>query len=414
MESNSPSRPSSAACIGAVALALLLATACSSSPAAPGPSDAGPPNDAGCNNQAVCPSDGGSDVDAGPVDGGDAEIPSCLGWDGGGTVTRLSVSGSKILDEHGNEIILRGWNWGEWGSAQEGDAYDNATQGATAVRIPVRWWGDYPDAGDSYDPSGPPYLDAQHVCTLDQTIGWAVKQHLWVILFLDSNCGQGSLTRDTVDACGAVDGGAPANFNNDPEMKARFTRAWAFLSARYSKVPYIGMYEILPEPNFTCGAHKTCPDWSIFPAFYASIIPTIRAADPRTPVLVGPGGAYNIDQIATSYIDGGSGIVYTGNLFEQYATDSASYAAALDFRSKSNVPVFIQQVGIRKSVPDAGAITDGVLTELKKDSFGWTWWTYREPNAPNGLGYAPLYKDSTGKWQTDDAWLQLIANHFHD
>src|SRR4051812_5069902 len=137
--------------VGPAALLLLLGLACS--PASSGPVDAGEPPD------------GGTQQDAG--------IPSCLEVDAG-PVTRLSVRGSSILDERGQPVVLRGWNWGEWGSATEQDALDNAAQGATAVRLPLRWWGDYPAGMDAYDPSGPPYLDAARLCELDRTVSWAV------------------------------------------------------------------------------------------------------------------------------------------------------------------------------------------------------------------------------------------------
>lgn len=399
----------------AAGLWLALAVACGGSsavPPGPGAGDGGNGGDAGGASDAGPPPDAGGPTDAGsPPDAG-TPIPSCLDVDAG-PFARLSVRGADILDPDGNPIVLRGWNWGEWGTATEQDAIDNHDQHATAVRIPVRWWGDYPAGMDAYDPSGPPYLDASRVCELDRTISWAVNHHLWVILFIDSNCGQGSLQRDTVAACGAVADGGPANFSNDPEMKQRFTASWAFLADRYKDVPFIGMYEILPEPNFTCGAHDACPDWSIFPAFYASIIPSVRAADPNAPILVGAGGGYDIGHIATAYIDGGSGIVYTGDLFEHAIRDPTSYPAVTNFRIQYDAPVFIQQIGIRKS-SDAGILVDDTLNQLNDGGIGWTWWTYRESNAPNGLGYAPWFKGSSsdGGWTLDQNWLELIDSHF--
>jgi hypothetical protein len=383
--------------VGPAALLLLLGLACS--PASSGPGDAGEPPDGGTQQDAGVPSDAG------------VVIPSCLEVDAG-PATRLSVRGSSLLDEHGQPVVLRGWNWGEWGSATEQDALDNAAQGATAVRLPLRWWGDYPAGMDAYDPSGPPYLDAARLCELDRTVSWAVRHGLWVILFVDSNCGQGSRERDTVAACGAADGGAPANFSNDPQMKQRFAEAWAFLAARYRQVPRMGMYELLPEPNFTCGAHDACPDWSLFPAFYASLLPSIRASEPGIPVMVGAGAGYDLQHIDTAYIEGATSIVYTGDLFLQAASDPQWLAALTQFRSSHDAPVFVQQVGIRKSTPDAGVLVDGLLEQLDGADIGWTWWTYREPNAPQGQGYAPYYKGASTPWTLDEPWLQRITRHF--
>lgn len=74
------------------------------------------------------------------------------------------------------------------------------------------------------------------------------------------------------------------------------------------------------------------------------------------------------------------------------------------------MPIFIQQVGVRKSVPDAGAIVDEGLTKLNSLNLGWTWWTYREANSPDGLGYAPYSKGTD--WKLDQAWLNHITSHF--
>src|SRR5438270_8239198 len=49
---------------------------------------------------------------------------------------RLSVSGRQILDPARHPIILRGYNWGEWGTVQPQDAAENLAQGANSVRIP--------------------------------------------------------------------------------------------------------------------------------------------------------------------------------------------------------------------------------------------------------------------------------------
>src|SRR3954454_19522978 len=78
---------------------------------------------------AVCVACGCSATGAGRTD------------DGGAPPMRLSVSGQEILDPSGTPIVLRGWNWGQWGTMQPQDAADNRAQGANVVRIPLRWWG---------------------------------------------------------------------------------------------------------------------------------------------------------------------------------------------------------------------------------------------------------------------------------
>lgn len=332
--------------------------------------------------------------------------------DGGAPVPRLSVSGAQILDPVGNPVLLRGWNWGQWGSVQPQDGADNMAQGANAVRIPLRWWGLWADTSvDARSDAAPGHVDPAHLAVLDGMIREATDWALWVVLFVDSNCGQASLANDTVALCGTATDGAAANFLNDPATSQKFTEVWAFLAARYATTPYIGMYEILPEPNFTCSATR-CTDWSTAPTFYASIIPTIRAADPRTPILVGPDSGYDIRKIETAYIPGVAGLVYTGDLLSFGASNPSFVTAATDFRTKHDVPVFIQQVGVKQTEANADATAETILSLLDTDGIGWTWWTYRETKSPNGTGFAPFSQDKGGPWAENAAWLALIDAKF--
>jgi len=305
--------------------------------------------------------------------------------------------------------VLRGWNWGQWGAMQPQDAADNAAQGANVVRIPLRWWGNWGDGTiDARMDSAPGHIDPAHLAVLDEMIAAASAQHLWIDLFVDSNCGQASLENDTIAACGTGDDGLAANFLNDPVDKQKFVEAWQFLVQRYAQTPSIGMYEILPEPNFTC-TQSGCADWSAAPTFYGSVIPAIRALDPRTPILVGPTGAYELRKIETAYLPGVDGVIYTGNLLDAASRKPELVAAATDFRAAHGVPVFIQQVGVRQSGADASAIADTILSRLAADGIGWTWWTYRELKS-NGVGFAPYWLNSSdGTWQLNAAWLTLLS-----
>ncbi|MGZ3420796.1 MAG: glycoside hydrolase family 5 protein [Polyangiales bacterium] len=354
----------------------------------------------GCSSASVLtPADTGEDASEAAVD---AVV------DGPPAVPRLSVDHDRILDPDGKPIVLRGWNWGNWGTEQPEDAADNAAQGANVVRIPIRWWGDYPkDMNARLDGEGG-NMNGDRLKELDRTIADATSKHLWVVLFADSNCGQASSVHDTVEACGTGSDGKPANFMNDDKSREAFFVLWKFLASRYANTPYIGMYELLPEPNFGCKAGGGCPDWSLSNKFYASLIPIVRAADPRTPILVGPNGGYEIRQMETSFMPGTTGIVYTGDLLQHAASDPASVDLAVAFRKAHDVPVFIQQVGVPKSNAMATDITNRVLDQLRDAGIGWTWWTYREPFSA-GMGFAPYYGMP---WQKDADWLATITSHF--
>jgi hypothetical protein len=339
-------------------------------------------------------------------------------------VTRLSVSGAQILDPAGKPIVLRGWNWGQWGSVQDQDAADHAKQGANVVRIPLRWWGVYnnegPDADpitriDSRDDGAPGYIEPHHLAAIEAEMDAAACQGLWIDLFLDSNCGQASVQNGTVAYCGAApDGsGKPANFVNDPETTKKFVAAWQFLVDRYKNRPYIGVYEILPEPQMGCPKAK-CDDWTITPKFYAPIIDKIREIDPTTPLMIGPDNAYDVIHIDTAYIPGATGIIYTGNFLNgtsahpDYVTQYMT-----SFRDQRQVPVFIQQLGVRKDEPDGVSRATTMMKAANDAGVGWTWWTYRETRSPGGGGYAPFWEDKGPPWMSDPTWLAMITSAFH-
>ncbi len=379
-----------------LALASLTVVASCSSSSSTSPDAADPADDA--------PPDVTSDVtsDAPPGDAPSEAI------DAPAIAPRLTVSHEQILDPAGKPILLRGWNWGDWGTEQPEDASKNAAQGANAVRIPVRWWGGYPAWMNARDDASPGHMSPARLAELDHTIADAAAAHLWIILFLDSNCGQASPANDVVADCGTGADGLPANFMNDTKSRDAFFELWKFIAARYASAPYIGMYELLPEPNFGCKGGVGCSDWSVSNKFYASLLPIVRSVDPRTPVLVGPNGGYEMKQIETSFMPGTEGVIYTGNLLQHGASDPASVGVAKTFRAAHDVPVFIQQLGVPKSNATATDIVNRVMGELRDAGIGFTWWTYREPYSA-GNGFAPYYGTP---WKEDATWLALITSYF--
>jgi len=351
--------------------------------------------------------------------GGEAGVSSSCPF-GSAPVTRLSVSNEQILAPSATPIKLRGWNWGQWGSEQPKDAEDNAAQGATIVRIPLRWWGFYDNEDSSADPitrvdsrsdDSPGHIEPHHLHVLDQMIHDAACQGLWIDLFLDSNCGQASVTGDTAAYCGTVAGGAAANFANDPQTTEKFAQVWEFLVARYQDQPFIGMYELLPEPHLGCTS-TPCVHWDAAPNFYKPLIQRVRAIDVSTPIIVGPDGGYEIKQIATAFIPGVPGLIYTGDFLDGASGHPEYVKYATDFRTQNHAPVFIQQLGSRKDDPDPNTRATTILEAMNAADLGWAWWTYRETKSATGNGFAPYWEASAPPWQEDASWLKLITDQF--
>ncbi|MCU7722625.1 glycoside hydrolase family 5 protein [Actinoplanes sp. KI2] len=309
-----------------------------------------------------------------------------------GAPGRLSVSGSRILQPGGQPIVLRGYNWGQWGTAQPQDAADNAAQGANSVRLPLRWWGDWKNNVDSRDDAAPGHIDPAHLAQLDRTVGWATGRHLWVILFVDSNNGQGA-------------GDAQDNFWTDPAMRQKFVEVWQFLVARYAHTPYIGAFEILPEPQAPGVSDAQVRQ------FYDAIIPVLRRIDPRTPFVVGPNHSYDLRRLTAAHTTVDRNVIYTGDYFI-FDQPLARLPDITRFEQQFDAPVYINQVGIPSGKPDSEAKARTVLAALNSAGVGWSWWTYRiDGSNPGEHGIYYTDPHDRNAWIVKPEWLALVGSY---
>jgi Cellulase (glycosyl hydrolase family 5) len=258
------------------------------------------------------------------------------------------------------------------------------------------------------------HIDPIYLGKIEDKINSLTEKGIWVDLFVDSNCGQGSFEHDVVEFCGKSDDRrSAANFGNSTAKRTEFLELWAFLAERFSNHKRIGMYEILSEPNLGCSTEQVTCDYDVIPALYRPVIERIRAVDPATPVMVGATNTYDMENIASAYLDGVTNVIYTADILSNAAAQMPEVLKpALAFRNAKNVPIFIQQVGVKKADPSPRKHLDDTLAELAARQIGWTWWTYREPKARDGQGYAPYYIGDDNEWHEDLPWLNQITGYF--
>jgi len=334
------------------------------------------------------------------------------------TTGHLGVRGPEIVDPSGRPILLRGWNWGHFGKAIEQDAADNAAQGANVVRLPIRWWGYYQGEGiDGRNDAATATagLDPRNLQIVDDNVRWATRQHLWVVLFIDSNCGQnGTQNQRMVDYC---DPGhkypSGHNFWTDPDARARFINLWRFIAARYKDTPYIGLYEPLPEPGNSDVSGEQIAQ------FYGEVMAAIRQVAPGIPFLIG-GSKYRAPQVRQVYNPAWKDVVYTGNLFLHEGGGKESgigsirerAQALLDLRAKAGVPVFVQQVGVKAGDdPDQSQLKQ-LLDVLVSNRIGFTYWEYRGAKSPDNYGVLFGGNKRGGGWQVNQPVMSAISAAF--
>jgi hypothetical protein len=325
---------------------------------------------------------------------------------------RLSISGKDILDHNGNKINLRGINWGHFSQTAFEDIQTAIDWGANCIRMPLRWWGYYDTGVDSRQDSSPGHINPAHLAMLDDHIKWATDRGMWVIFFLDSNCGQCGV-QDANDKAycdpGNVYGNLGHNFWTDLDMRQKFLEAWTFLINRYKDTPYIAMWECLPEP----GAPGVDGPGQI--AFYKEVIATIRAIDTVTPFLIGASPFYGIQNVEDVYIPDSTPVIYTGNLFCNNGISllAGRLQSLTDLRDTKKVPILIQQVGVESIFDPDQSIQTYVLQLLNANNVPYTWWEFKGGDTTPDT-YGVLYKDAVhpGGWITKIPVRDILIDAF--
>ncbi|QDZ26832.1 glycoside hydrolase family 5 protein [Noviherbaspirillum sp. UKPF54] len=349
---------------------------------------------------AACGGGGGnSPQPAPPTSAGTSDPPPA-------PVSRLALNGSSMLAPDGTPVILRGINEGTWGEMRSYDAATIAAQGGQVVRVLIRWWGLYggTDVESRADPS-PGHFKPDHLSRFLQEIQWCIDAGLWVIPVIDSNCGQNGLQDAAMaqycDPSGTYPGGR--NFWTDLAQRQLFKEAWVYLAGILKDYPKIAFYELLPEP--LAGRDSSYGD--DVSAFYQELMAAIedQAGDKRTPILVGPRDAYNINLCDEAYIADPrwtNRVVYTGNLFirtnqtqqQNIANLESRLGALVNMKTARNVPVFIQQFGVRSGDDPDQFYLDAGLSRLNAAGVGYTGWQWRQ-NTSSPSEYAVVIEDAT-------------------
>lgn len=339
-------------------------------------------------------------------------------------VVRLKVSGKDLLTPEGKPIQLNGLNWGWWDTALPGDAEQAVTMSANVIRMPFRWY--FGGQGSDIRQTGAPgNIKPEGLLQLDQYIDWCIKQKLWVILFAGSDQGAGD---------------AGENYWTNPELRQEFIDTWKFLVLRYKDKPYIAAYEILSEPHPRKPA--TGEDVKLF---YEDLIAEIRKIDAKTPLMIGANDHYDINLMEEVLTAADNNVIYTFNFYlptdyikpdkrEEAGLPIVSYPGtytdfeghevtlnknylatvlqpALDFRQKHNVPILVNQVGVRSRCPGHLQYMTDVGDLFFDNQVPFTYWTFRTRDDETQYGLYWYDKDLDIYVVKQDQF-DLLANIF--
>jgi endoglucanase len=301
----------------------------------------------------------------------------------------LHRQGAQIVDAAGHSVTLRGTNLGNWlvpegymflfengpESGREIDAFFRDIAGPDQTD---RFWREWRDryitehdiAALAHMGMNLIRLPMHHSLLaeggegwrhLDDTIAWARKHGLWVIL--DLHAAPAGQTGTNIDDSW----GYPWLFESE-KAQADTVALWKRIAARYHSEPAVLGYDLLnePIPPFN-GLPRLNPKLE---PLYRRIVAAIREVDTRHIVILeGPQWASTFAPFSPPFDDN---VMYS---FHKYWTAATREVIQpyLDFRAKYNAPIYMGESG--ENTDDWIAKFAHVLDEEK---IPWTFWPYKK------------------------------------
>lgn len=323
----------------------------------------------------------------------------------------LHVSGKKIVDKNGAEVILRGMGLGGW-MLQEGymletssfantqhqirakikdligesdtqafydawlanhctkrDVDSLASWGFNSMRLPMHYnlytlpIEEEPVAGQNT------WLEKGFAMT-DSLLKWCEANQMYLIL--DLHAAPGGQGRDA--AISDYDASKPSLWESEAN-KLKTIALWKKLAERYANEEWIGAYDLINEPNwnFVAGQNGNgCDETSNAPLrkLYMDITAAIRTVDQNHIIIIEGncwGNRYNgiFPKWDTNM----------GASFHKYwnYNDQGSVQFAVNMRDQQNMPVWLGESGENSNTWFTDAIK---LVESNK--IGWAWWPMKK------------------------------------
>jgi len=313
---------------------------------------------------------------------------------------KFQVKGNKIVDESGQEKNFRGLAIVDpvyhYCTSQPGITYDldylpwqeenfikMKAWGANIIRLGIE-----PNSWQSQS-------NTDIFLILDEAIGWAAKQEMYVILDFHSI------------------GFAPTNkYENGYKTTQKVMKSfWNSISSYYKDNNVVAFYEIFNEP-FNEDGPATSSSWQTYKTYTEGIIDLIRTNDPDSVVIVGGlDHGYDLSQAITNPINK-TNVVYAAHPYPDKTKWGRSWDEAFG-NLKDSHPIFATEIGfdqglsgeqVESSYVGSGLYRDDLKTYLTDKNISWTAWCFSidwEPTLLIDKNYTP--SDSGNFFKT---WLQ--------
>ena len=323
----------------------------------------------------------------------------------------LKVIGKKIVDENGNEVILRGMGLGGWmlqepymmemsgfagaqweikekisaliGAVNTESFYNAwhashctradidslAAWGFNSVRLPMHY-NLYTLPIEQEPVSGQNTWLEKGFAMTDSLISWCKANHIYVIL--DLHAAPGGQGKDK--AISDYNPAKPSLWESEAN-KQKTIALWRKLAERYADEPWVGGYDLINEPNwaFTAGGNQNgCSENSNTPLrqLYVNITNAIREVDTKHLIVIeGNCWGNNYNGIFPTW---DNNTVVSFHKYWSY-NDQGSIAGIIGIRNQYNVPIWLGESGENSNV----WFTDAIQL-VEKNGIGWAWWPLKK------------------------------------
>jgi endoglucanase len=330
----------------------------------------------------------------------------------------LKTSGTKILNEKNENVLLRGIGFGGWMLQEgymmkltgEGQQYrlksriqeiigepettrfydqwlDNHTRkididslkawGFNSVRLPIHY-NLYTLPVDQEPVAGKQtWLDRGFKMT-DSLIAWCKANQMYLILDLHAAPGGQGNDNNISDR----DPSKPSLWDSEANQQKTIA-LWTKLAERYKDEPWIGGYDIINEPNW--GFEQPEKDKNGLQEkgnkplrkLMVDITKAIRSVDRNHIIIIeGNGWGNNYNGILPVW---DNNMVLSFHKYWNY-NDAASLEGILKIRTENNVPVWLGETGENSNLWFRDAIH-----LLESNNIGWAWWPLKKIGVNNPL-----------------------------
>jgi endoglucanase len=338
----------------------------------------------------------------------------------------LKAKGKLIVDEKGEQVILRGMGLGGW-MLQEGymlklgpvgpqyrireritdlvgpdsaaafydswlanqtrkiDIDSMAAWGFNSVRLPMHYHL-YTLSIDEEPVAGRDTWLEKGFALTDSLLAWCKANHLWLILDLHAAPGGQGNDLNISDR-----NPAKPSLWESAANRAKMIALWRRLAERYANEPWIGGYDIINEPNW--GFSDTADSHGLKETNNAplrqlmmDISTAIRAVDKRHMIIIeGNGWGNNYRGVLPPWDDN---MVLSFHKYWNPNTDNA-IRGPLQLRDQYNIPLWLGESGENDNTwyRDCIKLVEG-------HAIGWSWWPLKKigTNNPLEVPLTPQYQ----------------------